>query len=319
VHIVRRALKRQFLKIGESVVLVIVGALAGVVSFGAPAGATPPKPPTDESFYVNTSSTTTAYNLGCSQGSADASSGSGSMAYLDFGGQNSSGGTDTAFGGIALTYSQIENIGLAFAHGYYVCTGSDKSTHLTLAVGTNNSLNNGSTYGTAWGNVTSTTYRLIYNAGYASQVYVWGGDDMEPGYSTQSLTESWASSFSGTSNEYLDFGSADGCHLTGGTDGTCNNGWTISGEYDLAYGQTSAQSAPEIVSTATANEWANISEYGKLHGGFGMIYFEGPLDAYPRGAGWSASSAWSGFYSAMTSYGVAMTPTYSLEQSSSYA
>lgn len=298
--------------------MVLVAPLVGVFEFASPAGATPPKPPTDESYYVNSSSTSSAYNAGCSQGSADKSSGVGSMAYVDFGGQNSTG-TNTSFGGITLTYSQIENIGLSFAQGYYVCTGtSDTSTHLTLVIGTNNSLDNGSTYGNAWGNVTSTTFSKVNSAGYASQVYVWGGDDMEPGFGSQSATESWASSFSGTSNEYLNYGSADGCLLTGGADGTCNNGWTISGEYYLAYGQVSAQSAPEIVSTATANEWANISDYGKLHGSSGMIYFEGPLDEYPRGAGWSASSAWSGFYSALSSYGVAMTPTYSLEASSNY-
>jgi len=299
--------------------MILVAPLVGVFEFATPAGATPPKPPTDESYYVNSSSTTSAYNVGCAQGSADKTSGSGSMAFLDFGGQNSTG-TNTAFGGITLTYSQIENISLAFAQGYYFCTGtSDTSTQLELVVGTNNNLDNGSTYGTAWGNVTSTTTTKVYNAGLNTQVGVWGGDDMEPGFGSQSATESWASSFSGTSNEYVDYGSADGCQLTGGANGTCNNSWTIAGEYDLAYGQVYGQSVPEIVSTATANEWANISEYGNLHGGYGTILFEGPLDEYPRGAGWSASSAWSGFYSALSSYGVAMTPTYSLETSSSYA
>jgi hypothetical protein len=299
--------------------MIIVAPVLGVVALVSPAGATPTKPTTDESYYVNSSSTTSSYNAGCTQGSSDASTGSNSMAWLDFGGQTSSG-SQTAFGGgILLSYAQIENIGLAYAQGYYACTGSDTTTRVTLVIGTNNSINNGSTYGTTWGNVVSTTYALVHNAGYASQVLVWGGDDMEPGFGSQSSTQSWATSFSGTGNEYLDYGSADGCQLTGGANGTCNNGWTIAGEYDLAYGQVSAQSDPEIVSTATANEWANISEYGKLNGSSGLIYFEGPIDEYPRGAGWNASSAWSGFYSALTSYGVAMTPTYSLETSASYA
>jgi hypothetical protein len=239
------------------------------------------------------------------------------MVWLDFGGQTSTGSED--FGGTSLTYAQIEGLGLAFAHGYYICTGTDNSTRLTLAIGTNNSIDVGSSYGTTWGNVVSSTYTSVYNAGYASQVYVWGGDDMEPPYGTQSATESWASAFTGTSNEYIDYGSADGCQPTNGANGTCNAGWTIAGEYDVAYGQIAAQSTPEIVSTGTAANWANISEYGKLHGSSGMIYFEGPIDESPRGVGWSASSSWSGFYSALTSAGVSMTPMYMLETASGYA
>jgi hypothetical protein len=296
----------------------IVAPMFVAVSFVGPAGATPTQPPTDLSFYVDSSSTSSAETVGCTQGSDDASSGSDSLVYLDFGGQTSTG-TETSFGSAYLTYAQIENIGLAFAEGYYDC--SSASTHVTLVVGTNNSIDNGTTYGTSWGNVTSSTYTKIYNAGYASQVYVWGGDDMEPGYGTQPATESWASAFAATSNEYLDYGSADGCTPTipAGSNGNCNNGWTIAGEYELAYGETAAESAPEVVSTGTADEWANISDYGRLHGSFGMIYFEGPLDGYARGDGWSPSSAWSGFYSALSSYSVAMTPSYSLEESNSYA
>src|SRR5450759_4236417 len=97
--------------------MMIVTPILGVISSVPPAGATPTKPPTDESYYVNTSSTTSAYNAGCTQGTNDASTGKNSIEFLDFGGQTSTG-SFTAFGSVSLTYSQIENIGLAFAQGY---------------------------------------------------------------------------------------------------------------------------------------------------------------------------------------------------------
>jgi hypothetical protein len=69
-------------------------------------------PPTDWSFYMNSTSTSTAYTLGCNQGNFDAGYNPpvSSEVVLDFGGQLSNGsGADMIEGG-DITNSQIEDL-----------------------------------------------------------------------------------------------------------------------------------------------------------------------------------------------------------------
>src|ERR1019366_10059421 len=87
-------------------------------------------PRASSSFYVATSSTTTAYNQGCTQGTADAASPTqSSEVILDFGGQNSAGtGSIILFTTTTITYSQIAAYSDAFARGYYGCTSADTTS-----------------------------------------------------------------------------------------------------------------------------------------------------------------------------------------------
>jgi len=105
--------------------------------------AAPAKPATDWSFYVISSDTQTAYNLGCNQGHFDAgfSPPRNSLVVLDFGKQNSAGtGTVMTFNKLPLTNSQVESIAYQFSLGYWNCTGTADSTSvLTLGIGTNDS------------------------------------------------------------------------------------------------------------------------------------------------------------------------------------
>jgi hypothetical protein len=67
--------------------LCLLAATSVIGIFGAPpASATPATPPTDGSWYMNTTSTSTACNLGCNHGKYDASTGHSSEDVLDFGG-----------------------------------------------------------------------------------------------------------------------------------------------------------------------------------------------------------------------------------------
>lgn len=68
--------------------LLILLPLPLVVYFAAPAGATPPQPWTDENWYMLSTSNTEAYNMGCTHGKYDASTGFSSFDILDFFGQN---------------------------------------------------------------------------------------------------------------------------------------------------------------------------------------------------------------------------------------
>ena len=92
--------------------------LAGVLIQAQPVYAVPAKPPTDWSFYVETTSTTTLYNLGCNQGHFDANNGkSNSAVVLDFGAQNSANTGTTEINGVGISYGTVESLAEQFARG----------------------------------------------------------------------------------------------------------------------------------------------------------------------------------------------------------
>ena len=103
---------------------------------------TPPKPETDWSFYMSTTSTSTAYNLGCNQGKFDAgfSLPIDSEVVIDFGGEYDNSGDTQFINGVTATVSQIEAAAVSFAEGYWVCTGpGDGTSVIQLGIGTSNS------------------------------------------------------------------------------------------------------------------------------------------------------------------------------------
>ncbi len=114
------------------------------------------------------------YDDGCAQGQRDAALGVGSGVFLDFGGEVD-GGTQL-IGGQFKSRATIASFVQSFAKGYYVCTGSDTSTVLHIAVGTNNSLHTSSADGDSWANEMSIIESDI--SGYASQVVIYGASDM---------------------------------------------------------------------------------------------------------------------------------------------
>lgn len=95
-----------------------------------------------------------------------------------------------------------------------------------------------------------------------------------------------------TSAEILDYGSADGCPTSyaSGVDGSCDNGWLQSDEYDLAWGYSLNLALPEIYGSPLGQQWAAISQWGSSNGSAGEIYFTGPLTEY--GAPYSPDEAW---------------------------
>ncbi len=127
------------------------------------------------------------YDDGCAQGQRDAALGVGSGVFLDFGGEVD-GGTQL-IGGQFKSWATIASFVQSFAKGYYVCTGSDTSTVLHIAVGTNNSLHTSSADGDSWANEMSIIESDI--SGYASQVVIYGASDMEQGWATASATITW--------------------------------------------------------------------------------------------------------------------------------
>ncbi len=246
------------------------------------------KPSTDWSFYVTSMNYTTASTLGCNQGKYDAAHGNkNSTVTLDFGGQNSTNtGTLLPFSNTSVTYAQVETYAENFAYNYWSCAGpNDKTSQLTLALGTNNSAYYvNSAGGAAWAGVVNAVIGYLDSHGYG-QVVVWGGSDMELAWNTYSNTANWVSGYqSRTSAMYVDYGDAAGCPPYG----NCSNGWTQADVYNIAWGFPQAQAEPEIYYNSQALEWGNISNT------VGRILFWAPMDEYDLDSSTlTASQAWS--------------------------
>jgi hypothetical protein len=243
-----------------------------------PAAAQPAKPATDASYYVLSTSTTTAYTLGCDQGQYDASNGDAdSEVFLDFGGQTHARTGTELITGTVISNATVESLAEQFASGYYECTGSDSSSVLNLAIGTNNSLYSVDTGGgKTWAGVVNAVASWV--DGNTAQVAVWGGDDIEPSWSSPSAAINWSNGFGdNTSSLYLNYGSADGCPETTADNGACNNGWDQGDVYYIAWGSPSAVTAPEIYYAVQASQWAEISLYGYDTQQRGAAQYQGPL------------------------------------------
>lgn len=239
------------------------------------------QPHTDWSFYMLSTSTTTAYNLGCNQGHFDASFNPpiNSEVVLDFG-QHYYGNV-YMLNGQTVTHTQVQQMAEAFAHGYWVCTGSDSTSVLSLGLGINN-YGSWVTYanGQTWGNDVAAVQASNQTNGYSSQVGMMGAGDLEPGWNSFSATQSWVQGFSSVSGyDYLDFGSADGCPQYSSNNGACNNGWNQYDVWYVSWGASPALPTPEIYYDTLARQWAMISLYGAQYQ-HSTVYMQGPWDEY---------------------------------------
>jgi hypothetical protein len=295
---------------------VLALAAAGAVAVPGAAQAVPAKPPTDWSFYISTSSTSSAYNLGCNQGNFDRNMGNiDSEVVLDFGGQNSANtGTIRISDGAFMSYGTIASIAEQFAYGYWVCTGSDVTSTLFLELGTNNSAYSvNAAGGTSWANTVNTVRDYVNS--HWGQVVVQGANDIEPSWAGYSATLDWASGFgTHTSQLYLNYGSADGCPQYSYGNGGCNNGWNQYDVWWISWGYTPAITAPEIYYYAQARQWHMISMYGAVYQGNAAHYIA-PWDEYTLDTSTlSSTGAWNALWTEMNSTSqTAGTSPYSME------
>lgn len=271
----------------ECVRVLVLGSMTALLSLAVAMCVVPQafalqaKPPTDWSFYVLSTSTTAAYNLGCNQGHFDASFSPpvNSEVVLDFG-QHYYGNV-YLLSGITITHAQVQQIAEAFADGYWTCTDYDETSILTLGLGINN-YGSWVTYanGQTWVNDVAAVQAYNRSAGYASQVGMMGGGDLEPGWNSYSVTNSWVQGFASVSGyKYLDFGSADGCPTNSFHNGSCSNGWNQYDVWYVSWGALPALPTPEIYITALAQQWAMISLYGARYQK-AIVYMQGPWDEY---------------------------------------
>ncbi|MHB8263087.1 MAG: hypothetical protein ACYDGY_04980 [Acidimicrobiales bacterium] len=258
---------------------------------------------------MNSTSGSEIYQLGCNPGKADASHNSNSLVFLDFGGQNNANnGTLLPKINTPVSYSTVEYLAEQFASGYYICTGADTTSVLTLAVGTNNSayaVNYGG--GQSWGNVVSAVGSDVVSFDSTSQVIVSGGNDIES-WGSASGTLPWTSGIAANAPYYfyLDYGSADGCPQTVSSSDACFGGWTQYDYWEVSWGNGIGEAGPEIYTTSAsqATEWALISAYG-ANAYSNPIGFYTVLDEYDLDSSTNnPTQAWTQMWDALTFWGV---------------
>lgn len=281
-----------------------------------------PKQPTDWSYYVYPGDTGRgAQLLGCMQARFDNARRHGSFVVLDFGAQRTNGrGTYLPSTTIYWTNAADENYALHFAYGYQSC---GPRRLLIMALGTSNdgAVTNGA-LGAAWGAVVQRVAQAASSRGY-SNVAVQGAIDAEPGFGPFAHFRGWewgdksGHGYVSKTVALLDnYGSADGCPQAPGkfTNLRCANGWNIADEYNAAWGWTPNETTPEIYFDGCAhladqaNQWANVSAYGRHYGRKGMVEFVGPLS---QGFCLSATQSWREFQAALTRDGVPQAMSFS--------
>jgi hypothetical protein len=127
--------------------------------------------------------------------------------------------------------------------------------------------------------------------GYGSQGS-GAGSDMEPSYDGQLITKQLVN---GATSQgwalYDDYGSVDGCPMSGSSNGSCNNGWDVS---DVAYVSFhgAAVPLPEIYYTVSANQWTVVRKYWDATHSTDY-FFDGATGETPAPSGGiNATTAW---------------------------
>jgi hypothetical protein len=224
---------------------------------------------------------------------------------LDFGGQSKvSGiwGTRLIFLGNFITATKIVSMAIEFARYYWLYTGSDTQSHLTLGIGTNNyALPEGQSSadrGTEWARMLNEIKQKLDATPYKSQVTILGATDIED-WATYTSTSTWMQAYmdestcvpSGYESKCLiNFGNAHCPDVIGSPSDQCWGDWSM--EETLLMASAIKRPAdpyrfiitlPEIYNTGGANarQWANLSLWGVNHG-YLPIWFAGTLTEWSR-------------------------------------
>ncbi len=249
---------------GFSLVLV---ASVSVLGLPVPAGASSTPPPESFSYYMNTVSQSTLYNLGYLYGEGVDSGAfpQNSIVMLEWGRPYCTSSTacgtyiyssPTVYETTASERAATEQFALGVWNGLY----TDYTAVVGVAMGTSNygsfisNSTNAYNDGLAWSNMVTSGNNWFNSEGISSQLHMYGAIDAELNWDSPSATLSWGSGYDsvGTSN-YYDIGDAAGCT------GACNNGWTHANVNTIAWGDSEALAFPEIYANGDASDWAAIN------------------------------------------------------------
>jgi hypothetical protein len=279
-------------------ILVAIAAIAVAVLHVSTASAVQTKPPTTTSWYVYMTSDESdqtfrdwMYNTGYQAGQNDlALAGTQtSVAFLDFGQPWEVNGVKGTWS-FSGTYGRFLNTTLIldglkqYALGYYYGTGADTASTMKVIAGTNN-YGSKTTYahGQAWAQMVKDFGTWLAQNSAGSQVAARAGNDMEPDWSSATVTRAWVDGYASVwASPYhlYNYGAASGCPSSGTTStaAPCNGGWTQADMRYVSWGAAPAWPFPEIYATSGVNakQWQQISLYSYLANGSAMSIL-GPL------------------------------------------
>lgn len=286
-------------RIGRLGPLLLALALVFAVSVGVAqrAGASA-QAPNDWSFYVNQNDGPKLEQLGCNQSNYDNAVNSNSLVVLDFGGYNSDGSAQDAWGAGWLSQSTIEYLADSFVQGYYSC--GPPHHILILSVAGNNSIDMNYNVGV---NSAHTEEAVLSYSKLFNNPFTGGGEDIETWIPCQGCTNpnvtsamsyNWFNGYNAAGgNAYVNFGSADECPTSGGWAYCSNTGWNSGDYYNFSQGWWQSGVTPETYSYNDAAQWNWIRNV--TNGARGQIAPLGPMNTtigLNPGQAWSALNAY---------------------------
>lgn len=215
------------------------------------------------SRYEKTINGGTLWNQGCNQ------AGTSGAVIIDFAQPWYQSGTYGTWNWSNQFFSiaQITNAAESWLQGFAACRSS---ATVILAVGTSNDFGyTGSGHGAAWAGMVNTINAWIASPpSWIPFEQAAGAIDSELGWSSASVTEPWATSYSNTESctyacgFYYNYGDANSCPPYGG----CHAGWNQQQVWYMSWGAIAALPFPEIYwyqpgygAAVNAAQWASIN------------------------------------------------------------
>jgi hypothetical protein len=192
-----------------------------------------------------------------------------------------------------------------YVRGYWVCSGNDFESQVTVGIGVNNygRMNTGTSnqevlrstayeFGKRFGDLVHDVNVWAVQQGYASQVYVAGANDIEwdstGNWQSSYVTRGWVDGFHERDRGihiYFNFGACSGCP-TNITSSNLNwtysiGNWSLDDIWFVTWGASPAYPLPEIYLTSGTNarQWYAISKYAAMQKGARIGYI-GPMTQY---------------------------------------
>lgn len=258
------------------------------------------------SYYIQNADPAFLYQFGCELGMRDASipGQQDSLVILDFGkmwifdegGQSIYGVrlfTDDKGVRRNISFEAVKNAAKGFATGYWQCSGSDRTSQLTLGIGTNNYDHFNSThltqdnlrglamdFGRNWAKMINDLDAWGMNQGYTSQILFTGAIDIEWGldndnvyrWNTPFVTRGWVDAFDTNDlnkSIFFNYGACVGCPTVPNLSWKYSTAmpWTQADVWYVSWGSKPAFAVPEIYRNdgTLARQWAAVSKYGALY------------------------------------------------------
>lgn len=243
------------------------------------------------SYYMDTVNVDTMYDMGCALGDAreGGSAPQDALVILDWGQAQLRDGVYGTydFSDHYRTVTQIKNAVVAYAHGFWYCTGGNTGAHVRIGIGTSNFADFckscGMTdaevtgHGEAWADMVDGANAAMSSAGYSTQADAVGAADIEVSWGTSTTARRWIDAYE-TVNSWAiyDYGDAAGCRQSGTVKAAavCGGTWSQDDLYYIAWGAQTAFGVPEIYreDSAQAKQWQQISKWGTLNGKSKIIF-----------------------------------------------